>query len=96
MLQDGPTQRNAIYHYYGEDTCTWSRYVGAHRPHLSLTSIHFLISHLYLSRERFSGYLGRMGRSFGDIPGVRFKVIKVNDVSLREMIKGKIEKAMRR
>ena len=42
------------------------------------------------------GIGGRMGRSFGDIPGVRFKVIKVNDVSLREMIKGKIEKPMRR
>lgn len=42
------------------------------------------------------GIGGRMGRSYGDIPGVRFKVIKVNDVSLQEMIKGKIEKAMRR
>ena len=42
------------------------------------------------------GIGGRMGRSYGDIPGVRFKVIKVNDVSLNEMIKGKIEKAMRR
>jgi len=42
------------------------------------------------------GIGGRMGRSFGDIPGVRFKVIKVNDISLHEMIKGKIEKAMRR
>ena len=42
------------------------------------------------------GIGGRMGRSFGDIPGVRFKVIKVNDVSLNQMVKGKIEKAMRR
>jgi small subunit ribosomal protein S12 len=42
------------------------------------------------------GIGGRMGRSYGDIPGVRFKVIKVNDVSLHEMIKGKVEKAMRR
>ena len=42
------------------------------------------------------GIGGRMGRSYGDIPCVRFKVIKVNDVSLREMIKGKVEKAMRR
>jgi len=42
------------------------------------------------------GIGGRMGRSFGDIPGVRFKVIKVNDVSLKQMVKGKIEKAMRR
>jgi small subunit ribosomal protein S12 len=42
------------------------------------------------------GIGGRMGRSYGDIPGVRFKVIKVNDVSLQEMVRGKIEKAMRR
>jgi len=42
------------------------------------------------------GIGGRMGRSYGDIPGVRFKVIKVNDISLKEMIKGKIEKPMRR
>ena len=42
------------------------------------------------------GIGGRMGRSYGDIPGVRFKVIKVNDVSLQEMIRGKIEKPMRR
>lgn len=42
------------------------------------------------------GIGGRMGRSYGDIPGVRYKVIKVNDVSLKEMVKGKVEKAMRR
>ncbi|HDO19404.1 MAG TPA: 30S ribosomal protein S12, partial [Thermoplasmatales archaeon] len=42
------------------------------------------------------GIGGRMGRSMGDIPGVRYKVIKVNGVSLSELIKGKIEKPMRR
>jgi len=42
------------------------------------------------------GIGGRMGRSYGDIPGVRFKVIKVNDVSLQELVEGKIEKPMRR
>ena len=42
------------------------------------------------------GIGGRMGRSYGDIPGVRFKVIKVNDVCLQELVKGKIEKPMRR
>ncbi len=42
------------------------------------------------------GIGGRMGRSYGDIPGVRFKVIKVNDVSLNELVKGKVEKPMRR
>ncbi|RLA92955.1 MAG: 30S ribosomal protein S12 [Deltaproteobacteria bacterium] len=42
------------------------------------------------------GIGGRMGRSYGDIPGVRFKVIKVNNVSLQELVEGKIEKPMRR
>ena len=42
------------------------------------------------------GIGGRMGRSYGDIPGVRFKVIKENNVSLQELVKGKIEKPMRR
>ena len=42
------------------------------------------------------GIGGRMGRSYGDIPGVRFKVIKVNNVSLTQLVKGKIEKPMRR
>jgi small subunit ribosomal protein S12 len=36
---------------------------------------------------------GRMGRSKGDIPGVRWCVIKVNDQSLDALLKGKIEKA---
>jgi small subunit ribosomal protein S12 len=38
---------------------------------------------------------GRMGRSMGDIPGVRYKVVKVNDTSLRELVKGKKEKKLR-
>ncbi|MBN2459063.1 30S ribosomal protein S12 [Candidatus Woesearchaeota archaeon] len=36
---------------------------------------------------------GTMGRSKGDIPGVRWQVIKVNDQSLDALLKGKIEKA---
>jgi small subunit ribosomal protein S12 len=36
---------------------------------------------------------GKMGRSMGDIPGVRFQVIKVNDQSLEALRSGKIEKA---
>ena len=36
---------------------------------------------------------GRKGRSYGDIPGVRWKVIKVNDQSLDALLKGKVEKA---
>ena len=41
------------------------------------------------------GIGGRMGRSYGDLPGVRFKVIKVNDVSLDEMVRGRKEKPVR-
>ncbi len=36
---------------------------------------------------------GKMGRSMGDIPGVRWQVIKVNDQSLEALRRGKIEKA---
>jgi small subunit ribosomal protein S12 len=36
---------------------------------------------------------GRMGRSKGDIPGVRWCVIKVNDQSLDALLKGRVEKA---
>ncbi len=38
---------------------------------------------------------GRMGRSKGDIPGIRFQVIKVNDQPLRRLWKGQIEKGRR-
>jgi len=38
---------------------------------------------------------GRMGRSMGDIPGVRFKVIAVNNVSLLELVRGRKEKPVR-
>ncbi|HLF53675.1 MAG TPA: 30S ribosomal protein S12 [Candidatus Nanoarchaeia archaeon] len=38
---------------------------------------------------------GRMGRSKGDIPGISFRVIKVNDQPLRLLWKGKIEKGRR-
>jgi small subunit ribosomal protein S12 len=36
---------------------------------------------------------GKMGRSKGDIPGVRWQVIKVNDQSLNALLHKKIEKA---
>ena len=36
---------------------------------------------------------GSKGRSKGDIPGVRWCVIKVNDQSLNALLKGKLEKA---
>ncbi len=36
---------------------------------------------------------GNMGRSKGDIPGVRWQVTKVNDQSLNALLRGKLEKA---
>ncbi len=41
------------------------------------------------------GIGGRSGRSYGDLPGVRYKVIKVNNVSLDEMVRGRQEKPVR-
>jgi len=38
---------------------------------------------------------GKMGRSKGDIPGVRFMVTKVNDQPLPRLWRGKIEKGRR-
>jgi small subunit ribosomal protein S12 len=36
---------------------------------------------------------GNKGRSKGDIPGVRWQVIKVNDQSLEALLNGRVEKA---
>ncbi len=41
------------------------------------------------------GIGGRMGRSYGDVPGVRYKVIKVNNISLNELVRGRKEKPTR-
>ncbi|MCD6529644.1 30S ribosomal protein S12 [Candidatus Bathyarchaeota archaeon] len=41
------------------------------------------------------GIGGSRGRSMGDIPGVRYKVIMVNGVSLNELVLGKKEKPTR-
>jgi small subunit ribosomal protein S12 len=38
---------------------------------------------------------GRMGRAKGDIPGIRFQVIKVNEQPLQMLVKGKMEKGRR-
>jgi small subunit ribosomal protein S12 len=38
---------------------------------------------------------GKMGRAKGDIPGVRWQIIKVNDQSLEALLSGKLEKARR-
>jgi small subunit ribosomal protein S12 len=41
------------------------------------------------------GIGGRKGRSYGDLSGVRFKVVAVNDISLNELVKGRKEKILR-
>ena len=41
------------------------------------------------------GVGGRMGRSYGDLSGVRSRVAKVNNVSLKEMVRGRKEKPIR-
>jgi small subunit ribosomal protein S12 len=41
------------------------------------------------------GIGGTRGKSMGDLPGVRYKVIAVNGVSLTELLKGKKQKPVR-
>jgi len=55
-------------------------------------AIKFIDEHDEVIIERIGG---KQGRSKGDIPGVRFKVIKVNDQPLHLLWCGKIEKGRR-
>ncbi len=41
------------------------------------------------------GIGGPEGRAYGDLPGVRWKVIKVNGVSLKEILRGRKQKPIR-
>jgi len=52
----------------------------------------FIDEHDEVMIERIGG---KQGRTKGDIPGVRFQVIKVNDQPLAMLVKGKIEKGRR-
>ncbi len=52
----------------------------------------FIDEHDEVMIERIGG---KQGRSKGDIPGVRWKVIKVNDQPLERLWQGKIEKGRR-
>jgi len=52
----------------------------------------FIDEHDEVMVERIGG---KQGRSKGDIPGVRFQVIKVNDQPLARLVSGKIEKGRR-
>jgi len=55
-------------------------------------AIGFIDEHDEVTVERIGG---RMGGAKGDIPGVRFQVIGVNNVSLSEMVSGRKEKPIR-
>jgi small subunit ribosomal protein S12 len=55
-------------------------------------AINFIDEHDEVTVERIGG---RMGGAMGDIPGVRFKVIAVNNVSLNQMVIGRKEKPRR-
>lgn len=46
----------------------------------------------YLQDEVLIAGFGRKGHAVGDIPGVRFKVVKVSGVSLLALFKEKKEK----
>lgn len=52
----------------------------------------FIDEHDEVMIERIGG---KQGRSKGDIPGVRYKIIKVNDQPLSRLVKGKIQKGRR-
>lgn len=55
-------------------------------------SLLFVNEHDEVVIERIGG---PEGRAYGDLPGVRFKVIKVNGVSLTELLRGKKQKPTR-
>jgi len=52
----------------------------------------FIEEHDEVMIERIGG---KQGRAKGDIPGVRFKILKVNDQPLARLVSGKIEKGRR-
>ncbi len=55
-------------------------------------AVNFIDEHDEVIVERIGG---RMGGAMGDIPGVRWKVVAVNNVNLRQMVLGKKEKPVR-
>jgi len=52
----------------------------------------FIDEHDEVMIERIGG---KQGRAKGDIPGIRYKIIKVNDQPLHRLVSGKIEKGRR-
>jgi small subunit ribosomal protein S12 len=55
-------------------------------------AINFIDEHDEVTVERIGG---RLGGAKGDLSGVRFQVLAVNDVSLHEMVIGRREKPIR-
>jgi small subunit ribosomal protein S12 len=55
-------------------------------------ALNFIEEH---DRVLVEGIGGAKGRSVGDLPGVRWKVVKVNGVSLQALLAGKREKPIR-
>jgi small subunit ribosomal protein S12 len=55
-------------------------------------AVRFIDEHDEVMIERIGG---KMGRSKGDIPCVRYQVIKVNDQPLQMLVQGRIEKGRR-
>jgi len=55
-------------------------------------ALNFIEEH---DRVVVEGIGGAKGRAVGDLPGVRWRVVKVNGVSLKALIAGKKEKPMR-
>jgi small subunit ribosomal protein S12 len=55
-------------------------------------ALNFIEEH---DRVTIEGIGGAKGRSVGDLPGVRYKVVKVNGVSLDALLSGKKEKPLR-
>jgi len=55
-------------------------------------ALNFVNEHDEVVIERIGG---PEGRAYGDLPGVRFRVIKVNGVSLIELLRGRKQKPIR-
>ncbi len=55
-------------------------------------AINFIDEH---DEVELDGIGGPKNRSMGDIPGVRYKVVKVNDLALSQLVSGKKEKPRR-
>ena len=58
---------------------------------LALPYVLIALSHVIQDEVLIAGF-GRKGHAVGDIPGVRFKVVKVSGVSLLALFKEKKEK----